>query len=326
MQHIRQHTRFVPSSERAEHWAEINRMHFGHLEVDAMDGGLEEAELVCFDVDGLKVYRIDVPAHRVSRSSKHVHDGLDDCYKLLLQLRGHGRIQQGSQRFDLRPDDWSLYDPSRPYVIDNASYTSLLAVQIPRARLGDQQIPDLHTCMSPTNGGVGLSAVLGSFLKSMAEQLPTLPDDAGSALSETVLGLLTATLARRQVEAREHATLPSVLKARVRQHVQTHWADPALDIEQIAEAMRCSKRHLHRAFDDEQYTLDRYIWKTRLLRARQLLETDLGRNQPIGSLAVACGFRSASHFSRMFKSEYGEPPRAVRNAPEDTSREEAHPH
>lgn len=324
MQHIRQHTRYVPSSERAEHWAEINRMHFGHLEVEAMDGGLDEAELICFDVDGLKVYRIDVPAHRVSRASRHTHDGLDDCYKLLLQLRGQGRIQQGSKQFVLRPDDWSLYDPSRPYVIDNQQTTSLLAVQIPRSRLSEQIVPELHTCTSPTNGGVGLAAVLGSFLKSMAEQLPSLPDDASAALSETVLGLLSATLARRQAEAHEHATLPSVLKARVRQHVQTHWADPALDIGQIAEAMRCSKRHLHRAFDDEQCTLDRYIWKTRLLRARQILETEQGRQQPIGSLAVACGFRSAAHFSRMFKSEYGDPPRAVRRAADDPGPESDH--
>lgn len=314
MHHIRQHTRYVRPSERAEHWADINRKHFGHLDVEAMDEGLDEAELVCFEVDGLKVYRLDVPAHRVSRAPRHAHDGLDDCYKLLLQLHGHGRIQQGGRCFDLRPDDWSLYDPRRPYVIDNLSRTSLLAVQIPRERLSGQSVPDLHTCESSTHGGVGLAAVLSSFLRSMAEQLPTLPDDAGSALSETVLGLLTATLARRQVEAQEHATLPSVLKARVRQHVQTHWADPGLDIEQIAAAMRCSKRHLHRAFDDGQCTLDRYIWKTRLMRARQLLQTELWRQQPIGSLAVACGFRSASHFSRLFKSEFGEPPRTVRGS------------
>jgi AraC-like DNA-binding protein len=320
MHYIRHNTRHVRPSERAEHWAEINRKHFGHLDVDAMDEGLDEAELVCFEVDGLKVYRLDVPAHRVSRSSRHAHDGLDDCYKLLLQINGQGRIQQGARRFDLRPDDWSLYDPRRPYVIDNLSRTSLLAVQIPRERLSGQSVPDLHTCESPTHGGVGLAAVLSSFLKSMAEQLPTLPDDAGSALSETVLGLLTATLARRQVEAQEHATLPSVLKARVRQHVQTHWTDPGLDIEQIAAAMRCSKRHLHRAFDDEHCTLDRYIWKTRLMRAHQLLQTEVGRQQPIATLAVACGFRSASHFSRLFKSEFGESPRAVRGGVEPVTR------
>jgi AraC-like DNA-binding protein len=311
---IRQHTRHVAPSERAAHWAEINRRHFGHLDVDAMDVGLDEAELDCFLVDDLRIYRIQVPAHRVSRSARHDQDDLDDCYKLLLQLRGQGRIRQGARQFDLRPDDWSLYDPRQPYAIDNHARTSLLAVQIPRQRLRGLGVSELHTCESPTHGGVGLAAVLGSFLKSMSEQLPSLPDDAGAALAETVLGLLSATLARRQAEALEHATLPAVLNARVRQYVQTHWADPDLDIARIAAAMRCSKRHLYRAFDDESATLDRYIWKTRLHQARQQLQDGHGGQRPIGSLAQACGFRSAAHFSRMFKAEFGLSPRGVRAA------------
>lgn len=312
MNFIRQHTRFVPPSQRAECWAEINRANFGELEVDGMDQGLDDAALTCFGVDDLRVFEIEVPAHRVSRSDRHGSDGLDDCYKLLLQLDGRGRIRQRARQFDLRAGDWSLYDPRQPYAIENFERTRLLAVQIPRARLRGFQLAELHTCESPTSGGVGLAAVLGSFLRSMAEQLPNLPDDAAPAVAETVMGLLSATLARRQAEAQEHATLPSVLKARVRQYVHTHWADPALDIAQIAAAMRCSKRHLHRAFDDEAQTLDRFIWRTRLAQAHQRLLVADGRPPAIGLLAAACGFRNAAHFCRLFKDEFGVPPSAVR--------------
>jgi len=315
MHFVRQHTRFVPPSQRAECWAQINRTHFGDLDVDAMDAGLDDAELTCFGLDGLRVFRIEVPAHAVSRGSRHTNDELDDCYKLLLQLRGRGRIRQHGRQFDLRSGDWSLYDPRQPYAIQNFERTSLLAVQIPRERLRGFSIAELHTCESPTSGGVGLAAVLGSFLRSMSEQLPCLPDDAAPAVSETVMGLLSATLSRRQAEAQEHATLPQVLKARVRQYVQTHWADPSLDIAQIAAAMRCSKRHLHRAFDDETQTLDRYIWRTRLQQARQRLLADGSQPAPaIGVLASACGFRNAAHFCRLFKDEFGMSPSAARRA------------
>ncbi len=98
MNYIRQHTRFVLPSERASLWAEINRAHFGDLQVDAMDDGLEEAELTAFRLEDLRVFRIDVPAHKISRSHRHVDDGLNDSYKLLLQLRGRGRIQQRTRR------------------------------------------------------------------------------------------------------------------------------------------------------------------------------------------------------------------------------------
>lgn len=318
MDFVRQHTRYASPAERGALWAEINRAHFGELEVDAMDSGLEEAELTLFRVDDLRVYRIAVPAHQVRRSARHRDDELDDCVKLLLQLRGQGCIRQRSRQFHLRPSDWSLYDPRVPYSIENREHASLLALQIPRHRLSGFAGQDLHTCESPTSGGVGLAAVLGSFLVSMSEQLPTLPDDASPALAETVLGLLSATLARSRAEAQEHATLPDVLRARVRQYVQTHWADPSLNIGQIAAVMRCSKRHLHRAFDDGGQTLDRYIWLTRLNHARGLLLSGEGAGaMPIGVLAAACGFRTASHFCRLFKAEFGLPPGDVRRGRRD---------
>lgn len=310
MNFVRQHTRLVPASERGAYWAEVNRRHFGDLHVEAMDEGLEEAELLSFALDDLRVFRIEVPAHRVSRASRHAEDELDHCYKLLLQLQGHGRIRQRARQFDLRPGDWSLYDPRVPYSIENQGRTSLLAIQIPRHRLRGLAVSELHTCESPTSGGVGLSAVLGSFLRSMSEQLGSLPDESASAVAETTLGLLSTTLAQQQSEAHEHATLPAVLKARVRLHVQTHWADSSLDITGIAAAMRCSKRHLHRAFEDEPQTLERYLWKTRLTHAKQMLLSDAG-GRPIGLVADACGFRSAAHFCRMFKAEFGVPPSAV---------------
>jgi AraC-like DNA-binding protein len=314
MDFIRQHTRHAPATERAALWGEINRAHFGELEVDAMDEGLDEAELTLFRLDDLRVFRIEVPAHQVRRRPRHRDDSLDHCFKLLLQLRGHGRIRQGAREFELRPSDWSLYDPRVPYTIDNRERASLLAVQIPRSRLHGLTGLELHTCESPTSGGVGLAAVLGSFLISMSEQLPTLPDDASTAVAETVLGLLSATLAHGRAEAQEHATLPDVLRARVRQYVQTRWADPTLNIDQIAAAMRCSKRHLHRAFDDGEQTLDRYIWRTRLANARRLLQSERGMALPIGVLAGACGFRTASHFCRLFKAEFGVPPGDIRRS------------
>lgn len=311
MNFIRQHTRYAAPSERAALWADINRAHFGELEVDAMAGGLDEAELTLFRVDDLRVFRIDVPAHCVRRSARHANDQLDGCYKLLLQQRGHGRIRLRSQQFDLRPNDWSLYDPRVPYSIENLHNTQLLAIQIPRERMQGFAGVELHTCASPTSGGVGLAAVLGAFLASMSEQLATLPDDSAGPVAETVIGLLSATLARSRAEAQEHATLPDVLRARVRQYVQTHWADPSLDIAQIAAAMRCSKRHLHRAFADGEQTLDRYIWRTRLENARRLLQAD-ATPPPIGVLAQACGFRTAAHFCRLFRAEFGLPPGALK--------------
>jgi transcriptional regulator GlxA family with amidase domain len=53
---------------------------------------------------------------------------------------------------------------------------------------------------------------------------------------------------------------------------------------------------------------DRYAM-IRLDRARELLRAT---GMPVTEVAVACGFRSAAHFSRRFKARYGKSPAAMR--------------
>ena len=151
--------------------------------------------------------------------------------------------------------------------------------------------------------------MLGSFLRSLAEQLVTLPDGVGQPLSETLLGLLASTLAAHRNERIEYATLPEVLKTRVRLYVQTRLADPELSIEHIADAMRCSKRYLHRVFEDEATTLDRYIWASRLERCRSALGTPACGSASVSEIAYGWGFKSSAHFCRLFKARYGVSPR-----------------
>lgn len=312
MNHLRLNTFHTAAADRADHWAEINRHHFGGLSVDAMDTGLLEAELSCFEMGDLRLFVIDAPAHHVRRNPRHVPDALDDSYKLVLQLQGRGRIEQAHRAFDLQAGDWSLYDPRVPYTIGNFERTRLLAIQIPRERLRGFKVPELHTCEARNSSQLGLSAVLGAFLRSLAEQLVSLPDEAAPALCDTVLSLLGSTLSSAQAAQREHAALPEVMRLRVQQYVQAHLGDDELSIDGIAEALRCSKRYLHRVFESEQMTLERYIWRARLARCKALLTAPQQPERQIAEIAFACGFRSNAHFCRLFKAEYGIAPSAWR--------------
>lgn len=55
----------------------------------------------------------------------------------------------------------------------------------------------------------------------------------------------------------------------------------------------------------------RYVLQRRLLRARDLL---LHSALPLGEIALACGFASASHFSNRFRQAFGAPPGLLRAA------------
>jgi len=301
-------------SDRAAHWAEINHRYFGELDVDQMDTRSVEAQLDFYSLSALQLYLIGAPAHRVSRVKRPVSDSLDDSYKLMLQIQGHADLEIGDRHFHLMPGDWSLYDPRAPYSIHNHEEAQLMVVKIPRARLAGLQVPELHTCEAPQNDGAGLSAMLGGILRSLSQQLPALPDDAGAAISESILGLLTYTLARHQTGLKERALPQAVLQSRIREYIQQHLTEHDLSIDRIADAMRCSKRYVHRAFEENQESVDRYIWRSRLAVARQRMAAPQYAHNTLAQIADACGFSSPAHFSKLVKREFNASPSALRKS------------
>jgi len=301
-------TRGEHRSDRAAAWGRINAQYFGNLAVDRLEDPELEADISAFDVGPLRMLRINAPAHRVQRRGGVTELPMDSLYKLVLQLQGHAEIQQGERAFSLHPGDWSFYDPRVPYSVTNFERLDLLVVQVPREQLRGFKVPSLHTCEASSSNAQGLYAVLSSFLRSLAGQLPALPNGVGQPLSETVIGLLASTMAAHQSEASEHATLPSVLRARVKQYVHAHLSEVDLSIDRIALAMRCSKRYLHRVFEDESISIDRYIWQARLERCHQELSERAGAKPMISQVAFAWGFNSSAHFCRMFKKHFGEAP------------------
>jgi AraC-like DNA-binding protein len=297
---------------RAQLWSSINENYFGRLKVACLDTGPLDAQLDAYEAGSLRLLTIAAPAHRVIRDRECGELPTDEMYKLVLQLAGRAEISIGGRSFDLRAGDWSLYDPRVPYSITNFERSSLLVVQVPRQQLRGFKVPNLHTCEARGSGALGLYAVFGGFLRSLSEQLPSLPDGAGPPVSESLLGLLASTLTAYQEEGPDPQTLPSVLKLRVLQYVQTHLAEPDLSIDRIARDLRCSKRYLHRVFEGDDMSLERRIWQTRLERCAEGLRAQPSR--PVSDIAFSWGFSSSAHFSRLFKSRYGVSPREYRAA------------
>ena len=109
------------------------------------------------------------------------------------------------------------------------------------------------------------------------------------------------------------SNMPSAGPWQVRQveeYIATHWNAP-FDIEEIAALTGMSARSIYRAFKRARgYSPKAFARQRRLQQARLLLEED-PRDQNVTSVAFACGFTDASHFSREFSKAYGESPSAI---------------
>lgn len=310
MNHRRWSTRAHQVPERPAFWGEINRHYFGKLHVTSLDDGALDASLEAYDVGSLRMFRIEAPAHRVCRDAACGELPADDFYKLVLVVRGRSVIEQMGCCVGLEPGQWAQYDPRLPYSITSREHGVLLVTQVPRQALGALRPGLLHAERGSGNTA-GLHAVFGTYLRSLSDQLPVLPDGVGAAVCESVLGLLTTTLAEQCRRSGDPVALPAVLKLRVRQYVQSNLSDPELSIPRIAEALRCSTRYLHRIFEAEDSSLERLIWTLRLERCHAALAHEANTGRSTAEIGYAWGFKSSAHFSRLFKRHFGVTPGAV---------------
>lgn len=310
MQHTHWSTNHFLACERAEAWGSINARYFGLLRASSLDDCPLDASLDAYVVGSLRMYRIKAPAHHVARDDSCGKAPSDDYYKLLLQVSGRGVVVQQQCPVVLQPGQWILYDPRTPYTITNRERCALFVTQVPRALLSGFRLPVPHAGKSGQDNVAGLHDVFGTYLRALSEQLPGLPDGIGQSVSESVMGLLASTLAETLRRSGELVPLPSVMKLRGRQYVQTHLSDPDLSIQRVADALRCSKRYLHRVYEDDQISLERYIWTSRLERCHAALTHESNAHRSAAEIAFAWGFKSSAHFCRMFKRHYGLTPGA----------------
>ena len=96
------------------------------------------------------------------------------------------------------------------------------------------------------------------------------------------------------------------------QTMQTH-LEEVLPLEELAARMGVTRRQMERLFATHlRVSPAAFYLGLRLDRARQLLaQSDLG----IMEVALACGFSSASHFARAYRSQFGQRPKDARMAP-----------
>jgi AraC-like DNA-binding protein/mannose-6-phosphate isomerase-like protein (cupin superfamily) len=101
----------------------------------------------------------------------------------------------------------------------------------------------------------------------------------------------------------------------IRECIQKHVTCADLTCERVAEYCGISPRYLCHVLRANDTSFSELLWSQRLPKARDWLVSDTFRQYPIHKIACMAGFKSAAHFSRMFKSAYGVSPKEYRADP-----------
>lgn len=298
-------TEEVTRKERLPYWNDLVGNILGRLEMvspqaHSFNGTISYSKQSCLPIATVASTQL-----QVLRPERFISDAKEDVFKVNFHLKGQAVLCQAGHVTALKPGQWVIYDNTRPYELHFHSDYQQLLFLVPRQQLLDQIATIDHLITRPLSSQAGTGKILFDTAHSILQQSDLLPPLVASHMSKMLLDLLILSLNERaNTESTFIHSIPSRLM-QVKQFIEEHLQDPSLSVEMIAQALYLSKRTLHSLFHETEITISRYIWQRRLEKCYHALATPQHANRNISEIAFSWGFNSSSHFSRLFKSQYG---------------------
>jgi AraC-like DNA-binding protein len=233
---------------------------------------------------------------------------------LLIQVSGSGRLAQHNRSCTLYPGDWSLLDTLHPF--DSLSLGTPGEYQI--LGLERPSDPEVLTLLERGvarrfDSKAGLSRVLQFTLAESFNQMHCLNHQSKKSL-QAAISAMTWDALREQLEGTPLMGRQDLQCARLKGYIESRLTDPELSVDGIAQACNTSVRSVHRAFaGDPAGSVWKYIWQRRLSHCAAELRDVRQAHRSITDICFCWGFNSSSHFSRVFRDQYGIPPSEYRS-------------
>jgi AraC-like DNA-binding protein len=248
------------------------------------------------------------------RTSSLIAQSDRPSYIVALQLSGTGMVAQDGREAILQPGDLSILDSNRTYTRIYETEFRSLACRFPQNFLDLPRDSIAHLTATRFEAASDLVQLVGPFLSQTAATIDLVSLASKARLMNNAVDLMS-TLLHKELGFRNGSNFThkrSSLIAQISAYIDAHLSDPELSPRDIARANLISTRHLHSIFRDQGVTVSTRIRSLRLARClRDLLDPQL-RETSISETANRWGFFDSSHFSRVFRSAYGESARDVR--------------
>ncbi|MDM8010970.1 MAG: AraC family transcriptional regulator [Parasphingorhabdus sp.] len=287
------------------------------------DGDLESASGDFRDVEMEKALSSPLSITRITtrdevtfrRRPHHVRKNHVGLRVLWIVNSGSVKIVRGSGTTEILAGQAGLLDSNVPFTAslksspeaNHFSYQILIPPDIFSSHL---QEADRFSDPFP------LESIDGEMVRELFDVIvkhgSTLGNDIAENLSHALLEAVAKLLRNSDINMPKRQTLVDRRLSDIESFILKNLSDPELSYDKVAISCGISPRYLCFLLKAVNTSFSELVWSNRLPKARDWLISPKTRDYPIHEIAYMSGFKSAAHFSRMFKANYGMPPREYR--------------
>lgn len=305
-------TESIPVWQRREWLCEVIGREYANVSITAPKKEQLFNEMCIYSWQDLRLSVIHSNAISIQRLPQEPSLASQDAYLGVILLSGDYQLEQNGREVFLKPGDITIYDATRPHRIYCPSSFSKLIVSIPR-KLMHERLPGVeHYAARKVNGNNGLGAVASDFIQSIAREANQMTIDAFSATAKQSLDLFALALNSIEPASLNFSRSRSLSLRRIKDYVEQHLDNPELDTETVVQEIGLSARYINELFHDENTSLMRHVWQSRLIHCHQDLISPQYFYRSVSETALRWGFNDFSHFSRAFKNKYGLTPSVLK--------------
>ena len=306
-------TEMCAPKDRLGFWSEAVFTNIAGLRSESFGDPAFNGRIIATMAGYLKLVRIEASSHRVVRTPELAQSSTEGHLKVVAQLDGRACFQQGASEVWLSPGEWSVYDTSRAYTVTNPVSVDQLIVMIPKSRLPEAL--RYESCVvHHLSGRSGVGRLAWDTMLSLYQELPSMSRQAADGMADVLTELVHLSLLDLQGK-NSHLSQREALRDRIVGHISRHLSDPRLNVDAIAAALNCSRRHLYNAFPKEKGGIAGYILKERLALACCALNDPRNARRTLTDVAYESGFSRSSHMTQVFRSQLGMTPGEYRQHP-----------
>jgi len=307
-------TRHLPQQERYAFWQEINSGLPLRCDIERVDPESPfNARLEGAILDDILVGYACLSAVRGRRTIQHIAHDIRDHYVLGIPI-GQSLVQQDDSEYQLSENEMVLFDGTRPLGYEHGEQAGGITIAIPRYRLesklAEREVKGVRTAR--------LDQGVGSMVRGFCQSLPNvLTGQPGADVRECLAEQLTALVAlsfKASIDGKDQvqSTMAGMRFRAIRAYIDENLHAPDLNVEHLINALGISRSYLYKLFERHGFAFQDHVRISRLNRVEADLCNPSLRALSITEIAVRNGFNSLSHFSRCFRQQFGESPRAYR--------------